>query len=137
MCHILGGRTGTVSHALSSLDVFDPTGAFVAVSDDSLPNITFCADLPFESIDFVCPSKMWLHLAVYLITPAMLIAERKKNIIYDTRRGQILKQISRGNQIIFYTDKIGFDVAIELKSSSQRRLLGAHVQQRKGQTMPR
>jgi len=67
----------------------------------------------------------------------MLIAVRKKNIIYDTRRDQILKQISRRNLIVFYTDKIGFDVAVELKSSSQRRPLGPHVQQRKGQTMPR
>lgn len=140
VCHITGGVTGTVSHTLSSLDVLDPTGAVVAVSDDSLPNITFCADLPFESIDFVCPSKTWLHWAQYLITPVMLMAERKKNTSFTAQDEAKFWNKYREEIkwfFFFYTDKIRFDVAIELKTRSQRRLLCAHVQQRKNQKMSR
>lgn len=107
MCHIMGGTTGTISHALSSLDVFDPTGAIVAVSDDSLPNITFCADLPFESIDFACPSKTWLHWALYLITPVMLMAERKKNTTFTTQdEAKFLNIERKSNDFLHWQNRL-------------------------------
>lgn len=70
-------------------------------------------------------------------TGDVYVWEGEKRIIFNTRWGWILIQMSRGNQIIFSTNKICFDVTIELKIRSQRRLLRAHVEQRKGPTMPR
>ncbi len=94
----------------------------------------------------ICPLSPLICLSSENVAPLNCVSdytgdvngwEEQKHIIFNTRWGCILIQMLRGNQMIFSTGKICLDVTIELKIRSQRIVLRAHVEQRKGQTMPR